>query len=644
VKVYKRADCSVYLKETNPKTESLRVWNAGENFKYIGERIIHKNTIYVVIATDSNGNNIGNNPEYAKDYFLPIYHTAPYRPIQPKPTYPFVGVGTITYSLTAKSAEYICAIRGVNLQAVKFEELDSDDNVIASSGIWSGNYNWCYELQNKTDVKVKITLYPPLTNQCCGIYTVFAADLIDLSGQCVQCPTKSRAKVITPSKYAVTGERDRGTAKIQGTSSIAVTVNQIEDPLLFEEIFKLIDQPVFIVPLDNTGGEDDPRAKYGYFSFIDIEEKCDGKVRLSADITEFEYEQFSTCETEISTPNLIFCCDLNNPDSSSPMVRASDFVASAPYQINHLNTDWEIYDGSGNLYDAFYCQEGENLYSIVRGRIDKGDTYTFKARFRATNGAVSPWASITGTVSNTTNHCIDQCIQPFCDNSCQLFMRLSKQNLDDDVDGRDWTGNVNWFPASSDNCYTAFWRGSDGIESNNIKWDFRYGKGADEVAISFAFAGLRGTSSTTKLDPFFIHYGSLGIYFQTDDNNAQIDEAKHFQIYMEKSDKVGTAGERERIFTPAYKFYHVVVNAKLSTRYAEVILDGVKVWSGFLNNNEDPTQNELNAVGEYKIGYTCPSYTHTDVNNNRGTMRGFSVFNRLLTVEEAKRLHSFYFR
>jgi hypothetical protein len=88
----------------------------------------------------------------------------------------------------------------------------------------------------------------------------------------------------------------------------------------------------------------------------------------------------------------------------------------------------------------------------------------------------------------------------------------------------------------------------------------------------------------------------------------------------------------------------VVINAKLSTRYTEIILDGERIWSGFLSNDEDPTQNELNAVGEYRIGYTTPSYPHTDANNNRGTMRGFSVFNRMLTIQEAKRVWSFYFR
>ena len=107
---------------------------------------------------------------------------------------------------------------------------------------------------------------------------------------------------------------------------------------------------------------------------------------------------FTTITVFAVTPTLVVQATAPTLVTETPTLTTSAFATTPPNADTHLNTDWQVLDGSGNVvWESLADAVNKTSIEVPAGNLQVNTTYTFRARHRGTFAEVSPYAAVVAT-------------------------------------------------------------------------------------------------------------------------------------------------------------------------------------------------------------------------------------------------------
>jgi len=630
---------TIVLEEVgNYPKRDIQEWNSSTPYEALAEVAIYDyngkpyNNIYVSL-TD---NNQGNFPPSLGEYWTYKEKVALYRPIQPTPTSHILKIGEFSYGVGFNNATHVL-IMGVEANTVKVEELDSNNNTIATHYITvqAGINKYIVPITYvKADQRVRITVTPTNSDEYAGFTLVRGLVEHDLGTDTLKCQKCESSRVYTKktSSYSDNGVKIYGTNQVIEDKKVSMTIDKSKRNELKALLSQVIDTPIFLCK-DLTQTEVG-NGIYGYYSIVDMVEDCkSGNYSFSGQVQSYPYQPPTTLNDIIYAPTIIDCIATATPhdDMRGITVRTGDFLYDSPKVKYHHSTDWVLKNSSGTVVDQLPMRAGINKYLYVKRR-DTG-TYTIEVKYRDQYGNVSATTTKSITVGNV---CYSLCPNIFGDGSLKFHLPFDRNSSTQTevFSGADWTvQNGGALPKikGTDNCYTTYFTKDNTVCTPNNKALIPYKFSIDDnIEMTLSFFGYFMANSSQYCYPYVIRFGSLIVAMCVSHSG---DSYPNCVAWLESNEQRGLGSPMLDLgygFNGSYSHFAFYVN--LMTRTLKFYVNGVltKEFYNISNNGTNLNFNDYYDIGVCESGKCASKY--------RGTIRSLAVFNRELTTDELLQL------
>ena len=628
--------------------DNIRLYDATENYKDVGEEVlleevngVEYNNIYISAKVDTNGDNIGNNPS-SSDFWLVKSKANRYRALQEAPTQPTTAILTATAPTMGLGIKafynptrfYVLGNLGGT--SITLREYDPSTKALIGATTQvtvAGQLNYLFALVNPSldEINLRVEVSGAIGDKV-GFLVAKPCIEVDFTTDtkfCNQCPNTKKTNVVRESIFDNSGQRVEGSELIIEEQNINFTTSEAKANEIAQLGLELIDVPILILPKNDITDFDNI---YGRYNSMNLTSKCNGRYTFDGTVRTFPLNKgiVSGQKEEIMKPTVWWNCD-NTIHGRSARMNCSDFAYTSYRKLYHANTDWEIFY-LGNVIISTYYNTIDMLSKAIRALI-KGKTFEFRVRHRDRLGHVSPWSE-RATATVPTDAIPISVTQPFCDTSGVLLLPLTKDSKDV-IHNRDWAGTVTY--TTSGSFYVdkiASFGGNDRLygDKNTIYYPLDYSSNNSEITISWLGSAMDAGSGYCF--PMVVRYGSFIVALAP---LASGDNKAGGLLWLESSTRKGDGSPPQAMnYDFKWEWKHLAFGINMATRTVKVYIDGL-LYITFSNIPDLGTSNNFNAV--YDLGVTAPCS-----GKKRGRMRGFHVFDRLLTSKEHIILSEYYFK